>query len=111
MNDDARARAPRLYALVPCAGSGARAGAQGPKQYVPLDGRALVGHTLRALQQVPRLHAVMVVLAPDDTVFEHEVPDFAGPRAWMVRAGGATRAATVANGLAALRERLSLIHI
>jgi len=105
MSDDPAARAPRLYALVPCAGSGARAGAQGPKQYVPLDGRALVGHTLRALQQVPRLHAVMVVLAPDDTVFEHEVPDFAGPRAWMVRAGGATRAATVANGLTALRER------
>jgi 2-C-methyl-D-erythritol 4-phosphate cytidylyltransferase/2-C-methyl-D-erythritol 2,4-cyclodiphosphate synthase len=104
MNDHS-ARAPRLYALVPCAGSGARAGAQGPKQYVPLDGRALVGHTLRALQQVPRLHAVMVVLAPDDSLFETEVPDFTGPLAWVVRAGGATRAATVANGLIALRER------
>jgi 2-C-methyl-D-erythritol 4-phosphate cytidylyltransferase/2-C-methyl-D-erythritol 2,4-cyclodiphosphate synthase len=105
MNDDARARAPRLYALVPCAGSGARAGAQGPKQYVPLDGQALVGHTLRALQQVGRLHAVMVMLAPDDTAFEREVPEFAGPRAWVVRAGGATRAATVTNGLIALQER------
>jgi 2-C-methyl-D-erythritol 4-phosphate cytidylyltransferase / 2-C-methyl-D-erythritol 2,4-cyclodiphosphate synthase len=105
MNDDPAARAPRLFALVPCAGSGARAGAQGPKQYVPLAGRALVGHTLRALQQVPRLHAVMVVLAPDDSVFEAEVPDFAGPRAWVARVGGATRAATVANGLTALRER------
>jgi 2-C-methyl-D-erythritol 4-phosphate cytidylyltransferase/2-C-methyl-D-erythritol 2,4-cyclodiphosphate synthase len=105
MNDDVAARAPRLYALVPCAGSGARAGGQGPKQYVSLDGQALVGHTLRALQRVPRLHAVMVVLAPDDAVFETEVPDFAGDRAWVVRAGGATRAATVANGLAALHER------
>jgi 2-C-methyl-D-erythritol 4-phosphate cytidylyltransferase/2-C-methyl-D-erythritol 2,4-cyclodiphosphate synthase len=65
----------------------------------------LVAHTLHALQQVPRLHAVMVVLAPDDTAFEREVPDFAGPRAWIARAGGATRAATVASGLAALRAR------
>src|SRR5687768_1318166 len=105
MNDHSAARAPRLYALVPCAGSGARAGAQGPKQYVPVDGRVLVGHTLRALQQVPRLHAVMVVLAPDDSFFETEVPDFTGPQAWVVRAGGATRAATVANGLIALRQR------
>jgi 2-C-methyl-D-erythritol 4-phosphate cytidylyltransferase/2-C-methyl-D-erythritol 2,4-cyclodiphosphate synthase len=105
MNDDVAARAPRLYALVPCAGSGARAGAQGPKQYVPLDGQALVGHTLRALQQVPRLHAVMVVLAPDDNAFEREVRNFTGPRAWVARTGGATRAATVANGLAALCER------
>src|SRR5512134_1568783 len=105
MNHDAAARAPRLYALVPCAGSGSRAGTAGPKQYVRLDGRALVGHTLSALQQVPRLRAVMVVLAPDDAVFEHEVPDFAGPRAWIARAGSTTRAATVAGGLAALRER------
>ena len=104
ITDDADACAPRLFALVPCAGAGARAGAQGPKQYVRLDGQALVGHTLRALRQVQRLHGVMVVLAPDDTAFEREVPDFSGPKAWVARAGGATRAATVANGLAALRE-------
>jgi 2-C-methyl-D-erythritol 4-phosphate cytidylyltransferase/2-C-methyl-D-erythritol 2,4-cyclodiphosphate synthase len=97
-------REPRLYALVPCAGSGVRACAQGPKQYVQLAGQPLVGHTLAALKQVQRLHAVLVMLAPDDTVFEREVPEFAGPRAWVSRKGGATRAATVANGLQALRE-------
>jgi 2-C-methyl-D-erythritol 4-phosphate cytidylyltransferase/2-C-methyl-D-erythritol 2,4-cyclodiphosphate synthase len=102
--DHAAARQPRLYALVPCAGTGVRACAQGPKQYVQLGGRALVGHTLAALQQVQRLHAVMVMLAPDDSVFEREVPEFVGPHAWIVRNGGATRAATVANGLHALRE-------
>ncbi|MCW5659561.1 MAG: 2-C-methyl-D-erythritol 2,4-cyclodiphosphate synthase [Burkholderiaceae bacterium] len=94
---------PRLYALVPCAGSGVRACAQGPKQYVQLAGQAMVGHTLAALQQVPRLHAVLVMLAPDDSAFEREVPGFAGPRAWVVRKGGTTRAGTVANGLDALR--------
>jgi 2-C-methyl-D-erythritol 4-phosphate cytidylyltransferase/2-C-methyl-D-erythritol 2,4-cyclodiphosphate synthase len=102
--DHAAARQPRLYALVPCAGTGVRACAQGPKQYVQLGGQALVGHTLAALQQVQRLHAVLVMLAPDDSVFEREVPRFVGPRAWIVRNGGATRAATVANGLHALRE-------
>jgi 2-C-methyl-D-erythritol 4-phosphate cytidylyltransferase/2-C-methyl-D-erythritol 2,4-cyclodiphosphate synthase len=102
--DHAAARQPRLYALVPCAGTGVRACAQGPKQYVQLGGQALVGHTLAALQQVQRLHAVLVMLAPDDSVFEREVPAFVGPHAWIVRNGGATRAATVANGLHALRE-------
>jgi 2-C-methyl-D-erythritol 4-phosphate cytidylyltransferase / 2-C-methyl-D-erythritol 2,4-cyclodiphosphate synthase len=87
-----------------------RACAQGPKQYVQLAGRALVGHTLAALQQVQRLHAVIVMLAPDDAAFEREVPAFAGPRAWIVRKGGATRAATVANGLHALRERGAADH-
>jgi 2-C-methyl-D-erythritol 4-phosphate cytidylyltransferase/2-C-methyl-D-erythritol 2,4-cyclodiphosphate synthase len=104
MDDLADSSEARLYALVPCAGTGVRACAQGPKQYVQLAGQALVGHTLAALEQVERLHAVMVMLAPDDTVFEREVPEFAGTRAWIVRKGGATRAATVANGLHALRE-------
>ena len=104
MGHETASREPRLYALVPCAGTGVRACAQGPKQYVQLAGQALVGHTLSALRQVQRLHAVLVMLAPDDTVFEREVPEFAGPRAWVSRKGGATRAATVANGLQVLRE-------
>ena len=62
--------APRFFALVPCAGIGARAGAGGPKQYAALAGRPLVAHTLAALQQVPRLDATLVVLAPDDAQFE-----------------------------------------
>jgi len=96
---------PRLFALVPCAGVGVRAGTAAPKQYAPLAGRALVAHTLRALMQVPRLQAALVVLADDDAQFEREVPEFSGPRCWVVRRGGVTRAQTVANGLQALRER------
>ena len=94
---------PRCYALVPCAGVGARAGASLPKQYALLAGRAVVAHTLAALQQVPRLLGTLVVLAPDDEVFEHHVPGFIGAAGWVARCGGSTRAATVASGLQALR--------
>ena len=94
--------APRLFALVPCAGVGERSGAAGPKQYEVLAGRALVTHTLEALAAVPRLHRVLVVLSPGDTRFEQHVPAFGG---WVARRGGATRAQTVANGLAELLER------
>jgi len=95
---------PRLFAIVPCAGVGLRAGTAGPKQYARLAGRALVAHTLHALAQVSRLQGVLVVLADDDDRFEQEVPDFAGPTRWLARRGGVTRAQTVANGLLALRE-------
>jgi 2-C-methyl-D-erythritol 4-phosphate cytidylyltransferase / 2-C-methyl-D-erythritol 2,4-cyclodiphosphate synthase len=98
-------RTPRLFALVPCAGVGLRAGTPGPKQYARLSGRALVGHTLHALMDVTRLQAALVVLADDDMLFEREVPEFSGPRCWLVRRGGASRAQTVANGLHALLER------
>ena len=104
MTTDLRPSTARLYALVPCAGAGVRAGTQVPKQYAQLAGRALVAHTLAALQRVSRLHAVLVVLAPDDEAFERAVPEFGGPRGWIARSGGTTRAATVANGLDALRR-------
>ena len=96
---------PRAFALVPCAGVGQRAAAGGPKQYAALNGRAVVAHTLQALAQVQRLDATLVVLAPDDAIFEQHVPGFAGEHGWVARCGGATRAASVTNGLQALRER------
>ena len=96
---------PRAFALVPCAGVGQRAAAGGPKQYALLNARAVVAHTLQALSAVPRLEAILVVLSPDDTTFEQQVPEFTGARAWVARCGGDTRAATVTHGLKALRER------
>jgi 2-C-methyl-D-erythritol 4-phosphate cytidylyltransferase len=92
---------PRCYALVPCAGVGLRAGADGPKQYAPLAGRAVAAHTLAALAAVPRLAGTLVVVAPQDTEFTRHAPGFNG---WLARCGGATRADSVLNGLAALRE-------
>jgi 2-C-methyl-D-erythritol 4-phosphate cytidylyltransferase len=93
---------PRCYALVACAGVGERAGTVGPKQYASVAGRAVVAHTLAALQRVPRLTSTLVVLAADDTGFERAAPQFAG---WVERCGGTTRAASVAAGLAALALR------
>jgi len=98
---------PDLYALVPCAGIGARAGAAGPKQYAPVAGRSLVAHTLDALAGVTRVKAVMVVLSPDDTVFAQHAPGFAG---WVSPGGGATRADTVTQGLRDLLARGARPH-
>ena len=92
---------PRCYALVPCAGVGARAGSAGPKQYARLAGRSVVAHTLAALARVSRLAGTLVVLAADDRAFEANAPEHRG---WVARCGGATRAASVARGLSALRE-------
>jgi 2-C-methyl-D-erythritol 4-phosphate cytidylyltransferase len=91
----------RCYALVPCAGIGARAGANGPKQYAPLAGRPLVAWTLEALAQVAELDATLVVLAPDDA--KYAALGLSG--ADTARVGGATRADSVAAGLEALLER------
>jgi len=101
---------PRCYALVPCAGSGSRAGTLQPKQYQAIGGAPVVAHTLAALGRVDRLDATLVVLAPDDDQFEASVPGFTGERGWVARCGGASRAESVANGLAELRARGAQPH-
>ena len=97
-----RSRHPACFALVPCAGTGSRAGADLPKQYVTIAGRAVVAHTLAALLEVDRLQSILVVLAPDDVEFERAAQLPPGSVVRVARAGGSTRARTVANGLAAL---------
>ena len=90
---------PRLWALIPCAGTGSRSGAQGPKQYQSLAGKPMVLHTLDAFTAVSRLHGVLVVVSEGDTFFES-----ANVSVHVAHCGGATRAQTVGNGLQALRQ-------
>ena len=74
----------RLFALVPCAGVGARAGVELPKQYAPIAGQPMVAWTLAALARVERLHATLVVLASDDLLFDTAIPAAeAGHERWV----------------------------
>jgi len=92
------------FALVPAAGGGSRMGAglpdAVPKQYLPLVGRPLIRHALATLCAVPAIERVYVVLAPDDRHW----PGFdeLSGKLRVLRCGGATRAESVANGLAAM---------
>ncbi len=85
---------PRFYALVPCAGTGSRAGTNGPKQYERIAGHPMVWHPLAALAAVRRIARILVVVAPGDGFFERNPTS-----ALVVPCGGATRAASVKNGL------------
>ncbi|MFM1908806.1 MAG: hypothetical protein RLZZ591_2483 [Pseudomonadota bacterium] len=92
--------APRYWGLIPCAGTGTRAGAGQPKQYREVAGQALVLHTLRAFSQVDAIATTLVALAPDDTVFETLASG--APACQVAYCGADSRAGTVGNGLAAL---------
>lgn len=87
----------RFWALIPCAGTGARSGAVGPKQYQTLAGQPLVWHTLAAFDAVPRLTQTVVVVAPGDDFFATQDASLS-----IAACGGETRAASVFNGLETL---------
>lgn len=91
--------APRCHALLPCAGTGSRAGTAAPKQYEPVAGLPMVLHTLVAFQAVGRIERCLVVVAPGDGFLSGD-----DPRIQLARVGGSTRAASVFNGLQALLD-------
>jgi len=91
--------AARCHALLPCAGSGSRAGTAAPKQYEPVAGLPMVLHTLAAFQAVERIERCLVVVAPGDRFLS--VDD---PRIQLAHCGGSTRAESVFNGLQALLD-------
>jgi len=95
--------AARCYAVVPCAGSGIRAGTTLAKQYVAVDGRPVVSHALHALAGVDRLERIVVVIAAADRDFDCLV-ELPSARFARVPHGAATRARTVAAGLVELRR-------
>jgi 2-C-methyl-D-erythritol 4-phosphate cytidylyltransferase len=92
----------RTFVVVPAAGVSMRFGGGIPKQYADLAGAPLLARTLDRLASVP-CERTFVVLAPDDAEYGRRMAVRNGVD--VLRCGGATRAATVRNALAALASR------
>ena len=97
----------RYFAIVPAAGSGARFGAEVPKQYLELAGRPLIYHALAALCRCKRVDQVRVILSPGDEWWSAYDWSALDEKLQAVYCGGATRAESVAHGLAAIAGELA----
>jgi 2-C-methyl-D-erythritol 4-phosphate cytidylyltransferase len=106
---------PKLWALIPCGGSGSRAQSEIPKQYRVIAGKPMVMHTLAAFEQVRRVHSGLagglVVVAQDDdylpVMFEalNELKELKNTIFSIAPQAGNTRAITVFNGLKVLLQQ------
>lgn len=76
------------------------------KQYLPLAGRPLIAHALKTLCAVKQIEAVFVVLSSDDDEWQRHDWSVFGEKLVPLFCGGATRAASVANGLNAMEDRV-----
>lgn len=92
---------PRLIAIVPAAGIGARAALPGTerqaKQYREIAGKPLLWHSVNALLRDSRIDQVRVIVAPGDSLAASVLGGSA--RITVRDCGGATRAETVLSGL------------
>lgn len=100
--------APRCWALIPCAGTGSRAGAAGPKQYQVLAGKPMVLHTLAAFAEVARIDQTLLVVSPDDSFFQ--TSQALNASFLVASCGGSTRATSVFNGLTVLLAEGAATH-
>ena len=97
-----------VWGVIPAAGSGARFGALVPKQYLQIEGRSVLEHSLRALMRSISVRAVMVAAqSPENVRSIIDLPgleDEFGKPVWVC-SGGATRAQSVLNALSALQAK------
>ena len=77
-----------------------------PKQYLPLLGRPLIQHTLAVFVACPRISSITLVLSADDAFWD-AADSALSAKIQVRRCGGATRAATVLNGLQALQDQIN----
>jgi 2-C-methyl-D-erythritol 4-phosphate cytidylyltransferase / 2-C-methyl-D-erythritol 2,4-cyclodiphosphate synthase len=98
-------------AVIVAAGAGLRAGGERPKQYQAIGGKPVLRHTVEAFLRHPGIDQVQVVIGEDHgPLYDEAVGELPLPRPVT---GGATRQASVARGLEALRGStpdLVLIH-
>ncbi|MFC4418085.1 2-C-methyl-D-erythritol 4-phosphate cytidylyltransferase [Cupriavidus pampae] len=94
-------RPDRRFALIPCAGTGSRAGGALPKQYQTVAGRPMIWYALAAFSACDAIAATALVLAPDDMPLESRfgAATFAGLRFDTAFVGGDSRHASVLAGL------------
>ncbi len=94
---------PRFIALIPAAGVGARMGATVPKQYAELLGKPMLEHVMDTFVDCAQIHQIFVVVSADDAYIE-DIPTKS--RTHILRCGGATRQASVTNGLQAMHSQV-----
>lgn len=98
----------RTIALIVAAGQGTRVGGTLPKQYLPIGGQSVLAHAVDALSAHPAIDEVRVVIgAGQQDLYAQAIGERILPPPIV---GGATRRASVANGLAAISGDFVLIH-
>lgn len=92
-------------AIVVAGGKGVRFGGDRPKQFLEVNGSPIIIHTLRQFERCREIGSVIVVLPAEETAgFQSLIEKFALQKVTRVVAGGATRAQSVKQGLAAIED-------
>lgn len=96
---------PRFHIIIPAAGAGNRMATAIPKQYLPLNGKPMVSHSIQTFFSSPRIASINLALSPDDFFWRSLTLD-ENSRLNLHYTGGETRAQTVLNTLNAMHSKI-----
>ena len=98
----------KVVALLTAAGTGTRMGQDIPKQFIHVDNKPLIIHTMEAFQNYPAIDAIIVVTLPSwAAVVQAYANQFNITKLKWVVAGGTTGQESIHNGLMELSKHLS----
>jgi 2-C-methyl-D-erythritol 4-phosphate cytidylyltransferase len=108
VSQDSMVNESQYFLVMPCAGSGLRAGGVVAKQYQDLQGIPLVVRSLQGLARVPQLKSAVLVVSKGDNLAS-EVMTAHGCAQWfehfnVLHEGGATRMESVLAGVRSLAK-------
>lgn len=91
----------RFWAVIPAAGSGSRMNTDVPKQYLEVNGRKVIEHTLACLGRHQSIAGIMVAIGADDRYWPEVKTDLSVPV--MTVTGGHERPVSVYHALLELQ--------
>ena len=101
----------KVSAIIPAAGLGIRMGANVPKQFLLLDGKPILHHTLSVLSQCSIVDEIVVVVSDKEVEKTRQEIQRSHPKVTKIIAGGKERQDSVSNGLLNLDSGTDIVVV
>jgi 2-C-methyl-D-erythritol 4-phosphate cytidylyltransferase len=98
----------KTTAIIVAAGTGSRFGSQIPKQFIDLNGKPVVVHAIERFASASSIDEIVVVVTSEN------IPRLGGvkiSKPLRILTGGATRAASVSNGMSAVDDDTQIVAV
>jgi 2-C-methyl-D-erythritol 4-phosphate cytidylyltransferase len=101
----------KVSAIIPAAGMGIRMGSSIPKQFILLDGKPILHHTLSILDQCSIVNEIILVVAEKEIENARKEVENFYPKVSKVIVGGKERQDSVYNGLQNLDSKVDIVMV
>jgi 2-C-methyl-D-erythritol 4-phosphate cytidylyltransferase len=98
----------KTTAIIVAAGSGSRFKSDTPKQFLEINGKPIIVHTLERFERAPSIDSIVLVLRADQV---ERVDSKIVSKLEYVVAGGETRSHSVLNGLNAIDRKTEIVAV